>query len=101
MAIHRNLKDFRFDQDEGDIRGSDIHGADDEKLGTVVDVIFDTGSGDLRYLVVDTGGWMETELFLVPAREVMNNVEGEDHFRVNAAREQIRQLPPFNESALD
>jgi sporulation protein YlmC with PRC-barrel domain len=101
VAIYSNLKDFRFDTDVDDIRGSDIYGANDDKLGTVEDVIFDSESGELRYLVVDTGGWLSSNRFLVPAREVMSNVEGDDHFRVNLTREQIERLPAYDDNVLD
>jgi sporulation protein YlmC with PRC-barrel domain len=100
MAIHGNLRDFRFTSDVDDIRGSEIYGLNDDKLGTVDDIIFDIDSGDLRYLVVDTGGWLSANRFLVPAREVMNTVEGDDHFRVNLTREQIERLPAFDEQVL-
>ena len=43
----------------GDIRGAELYGAKDEKLGKIDDVIFDHTSGSLRYAVVDTGGWLQ------------------------------------------
>ena len=101
MAIYHNLKGFNFDTDVDDIRGSDIYGANEDKLGTIEDVVFDGASGELRYLVVDTGGWLSSNRFLVPAREVMNNVEGDDHFRVNLTRDQIERLPAYDEKVLE
>jgi sporulation protein YlmC with PRC-barrel domain len=101
MAIHGNLRDYQFGSDVDDIRGSEIFGANDEKLGTVDDVIFDTRSGELRYLVVNTGGWLSSNKFIVPGREVMNTVEGEDHFRVNLTREQIERLPAYSDEFLE
>ena len=70
MAIYANIRDYSFESDVDDIRGSEIYGADDQPLGTISDVIFDTDSGDLQYVVVDAGVWLETKRFLVPAREM-------------------------------
>jgi hypothetical protein len=39
----------------------------DEKLGNIEDVIFDHTSGNIHYAVVDTGGWLSSKKFLVPA----------------------------------
>ena len=33
-----------------------VYGRNDEKLGTIDDVIFNHSSGDITYIVVDTGG---------------------------------------------
>ena len=37
------------------IRGINIYGIDNEKLGTVDDALVDDVTGDLRYLLVDSG----------------------------------------------
>jgi uncharacterized protein YrrD len=55
--LHRSL----------DIRGSKLYGLNDEKLGKIDDVIFDHGTGEIRYVVVDTGGWLSPLIaFLYP-----------------------------------
>jgi sporulation protein YlmC with PRC-barrel domain len=100
MAIYANLRDYSFESEVDDIRGSDVYGTNNEKLGKVKDVIFDRDSGDLQYVVIDAAGWLTTGMFLVPAREIMNNVEGDSHFRVNLTREQIERLPAYREDEL-
>jgi len=68
MPHYGLLRDYRF-EDEGtadDIRGAKIYGRDDEKLGKIDDVIFDHTTGNIRYVVVDTGGWLSSKKFLVP-----------------------------------
>jgi sporulation protein YlmC with PRC-barrel domain len=100
MAIYANLKDYSFESAVDDIRGSDVYGTNNEKLGKVKDVIFDRDSGDLQYVVIDAAGWLTTGMFLVPAREIMDNVEGDSHFRVNLTREQIERLPAYREDEL-
>ncbi len=100
MAIYANLHDYQFAQDVDDIRGAKVYGTDVELLGTVKDVIFDSISGDLRYLVIDAGGWLTNKTFLVPARQVMTDVEGDAQFRVNMTKAQIENLPLYNEQDL-
>lgn len=102
MALYANLRDYRFSEDVEDIRGSEIIGLEDEKLGTVDDVIFDHASGDMRYLVVDTGGWLSSRKFLVPARQVMTATEGEErNYRVALRKDQIERFPEYREEAID
>jgi sporulation protein YlmC with PRC-barrel domain len=102
MALYANLRDYRFSDNVDDIRGSDIYGLNNEKLGTIDDVIFDNSTGDVRYLVVDTGGWLHSKKFMVPARQVMTATEGEDRgYRVALDRDQISRFPEYREEAID
>ena len=69
MAHYGTLRETRF-SDVEDIRGSEVYGVNDEKLGKIDDVIFNHSSGDIRYVVVDTGGWLTSKKFLVPANRI-------------------------------
>jgi sporulation protein YlmC with PRC-barrel domain len=105
MAIYSNMRDYKFsgtNSEVDDIRGADVYSAaDDEKLGTVKDVIFDSRSGELSYLVVDSGGWFSDERFLVPARQLSMRDEHGDDFVVNMSRDQIGRLPKYDEKDLE
>jgi hypothetical protein len=100
MALHSNLRDYQFGNDAEDIRGANVYGANDEKLGDIDDVIFDTRTGDVRYVVVDSGGWLTSVKFVVPARQLMTREEGDTDFRVNLTKEQVQHLPEYNEEDL-
>jgi sporulation protein YlmC with PRC-barrel domain len=94
------LHNYRFN-DEGtaeDIRGAKIYGRNDEKLGKIVDIIFEHSTAKIRYVVVDTGGWLSSKKFLVPAERLHVAQNHEDDFEIDATREQIQQFPPFDES---
>lgn len=104
MAHYGTLRDYRFsdtDAAAGDIRGSKLFGLDDDKLGKIDDVIFDHDSGKIRYIVVDTGGWLSSKKFVVPADRLRSSAEHEDDFRVDLTRQQIESFPPYNESDVD
>lgn len=99
MAHYGTLRDYRFadlDTDE-DIRGAHVYGRDDEKLGKIDDVIFDHTTGNIRYVVIDTGGWLSSEKFIVPAERLTGSAKHEDDFQINANKQQIEAFPPYNE----
>ena len=69
MAHYGTLRDYRFtdiDEATDDIRGSKVYGFNDEKLGKIDDVIFDHATGQIRYVVIDTGGGCPSKKFIVP-----------------------------------
>ena len=70
MAHFGMLREYRFADVAEDIRGSKLYGLNDEKLGKIDDVIFDYSTGQIRYIVVDTGGWLSTKKFVVPADQL-------------------------------
>src|SRR5258708_6109279 len=52
MGHQGTLRDYRFSDAAEDIRGATLYGLNDEKLGTIDDVIFDHSTGLIRYVVV-------------------------------------------------
>jgi hypothetical protein len=101
MAQHGMLRDYRFTDTAEDIRGSKLYGLNDEKLGKIDDVIFDHSSGSIRYIVVDTGGWLSTKKFVVPAERLRASSEHKDDFAVDLSKQQVESLPPYDESNLE
>jgi sporulation protein YlmC with PRC-barrel domain len=101
MAHCGLLRNYRFpDSSEAaeDIRGAKLYGVDDEKLGKVEDVIFDHSTGVIRYVVIDTGGWLSSKRFLVPADSLKASVEHSNDFEVGLTKEQIESFSPYNDS---
>jgi len=101
MARHGMLRDYRFPDVAEDIRGSKLYGLKDEKLGKIDDVIFDYFTGLIRYVVVDTGGWLKTKKFIVPADQLWASTEHKDDFAVELTKAQVEAFPPYNESDLE
>jgi hypothetical protein len=100
MAHYGMLKDTVIAGSAEDIRGAHLYGADDEKLGKISDVIFDHSTAGIRYVVVETGGWLHTKKFLVPAQALRMSSKHEDDFEANLTKQQIENFPPFDESDL-
>jgi sporulation protein YlmC with PRC-barrel domain len=101
MAHYGILREARVADAIDDIRGSHLYGLNDEKLGKIDDVIFDHSTGVIRYVVVDTGGWLATKKFIVPADGLRASSQHNDDYEVRLNKRQIEGFPPFQESDLD
>jgi len=99
--MYSTLRDYRFNRDIDDIRGSAVYGPGDEKLGKNDDVIFDSDNGQIRYVVVDTGGWLSSRRFLVPPEELQPSTVHEKDFNVNITKAQIERFPALDAKVLD
>lgn len=100
MAHYGTLRDASVAAANEDIRGANVYGLNDEKLGKIDDVIFDHSTGDIRYAVIDTGGWLHSKKFLVPTDGLGASSKHEDDFETNLNKQQIESFPPYNESDL-
>ena len=101
MPQYGMLRDYRFRDAAEDIRGSKLYGLDDEKLGKIDDVIFDHSTGLIRYVVVDTGGWLKTKMFIVPAERLRASAKHDDDFTVDLTKAQVESFPPYVETDLE
>ncbi len=101
MANHGMLRNYRFSEAAEDIRGSKVYGLNDEKLGKIDDVIFDYATGEITYVVVDTGGWLTSKKFVVPVEKLRQALEHEEDFSVNLNKQQIESFPPYDEGDLE
>jgi sporulation protein YlmC with PRC-barrel domain len=104
MAHYGTLRDYRFSDTEAaedDIRGAKVYGRTDEKLGNIDDVIFDHLTGAIRFVVIDTGGWLHSKKFIVPPDRLHASTQHEDDFRIDLSKQQIEGFPPYNERDLE
>jgi len=100
MAHYGTLREFRFKEDIQDIRGSDIYGRDDDKLGEISDVIFDHSTGEIQYAIVDTGGWLSSRKFLVPADRIEQRANDKDDYRIDMTKAEVESLPAYDENRM-
>jgi len=100
--MYTTLRDYRFDtKDVDDIRGSNVYGPADEKIGKIDDVVFDSNNGEIRYVVVDTGGWLHSRRFMLPPDELKPSTEHENDFSINLSKDQIERFPALDEKVLE
>jgi sporulation protein YlmC with PRC-barrel domain len=100
MPHYGTLAEHRFSADVDDIRGSALYGVDNEKLGAIDDVIFDHHSGSIRYVVVDTGGWLRSRKFVVPAARIHACDKDKDAFQIDLVKAHVERFPVYDENSL-
>lgn len=87
-------------EDVRDIRGTTVRGQDDTELGEVVDVIVDHETMEIRYLVIDSRGWLPGINFLLPADRISADQREHDNLAAGVTRQQIANAPQLdNKSA--
>jgi len=99
MPHYGVLHDYKF-SDIKDVRGAEVYGVNNEKLGTIEDVIFDHSTGEIRYAVVNAGGWLSNKRFLVPVNRIEPYGNHEDKFYAELDKERIQMLPEFHGDAV-
>ena len=99
MPHYGILRDHKLEGVD-DLRGADVYGVNDEKLGTIDDVIFDHSSGDIRYIVLKTGGMLSRKKVMVPANRVEPYGNHDDKFYAELDKERLEMLPEFKEDTM-
>jgi hypothetical protein len=84
-------------------RASDIVGrriaARDGEVGKLDDFLFEDECWIVRWMVVDTGGWLTGRQVLLPPSCLDARVEGEGAFRVALSREEVERSPDLADDA--
>jgi hypothetical protein len=101
VAHYGLLGNYKLGQGEDDIRGATLYGLQDEKLGKIDDVIFDHSTGEIQYAVVDTGGWLKTKKFIVPANRLRPSSEHKDDFAADLTKKEVEGFPNYEATDLD
>jgi len=102
MAHYSTLRGYDLSASTGgDVRGAKVYGRNDKELGKINDVIFDHTSGNITYVVIDTGGWLTTKKFLVPANQLSDSAQHNGDFIVDLTKEQIERFPSYDETDLE
>lgn len=96
MAHYGELGSQRFSEEVNDICGTAVYGSEGEKLGELDDVIFDHSTMEIRYIVVDSGGWLGVGKFLLPADQITADSEHQGAFTAGVNKQQIDTLPRYD-----
>jgi len=86
--------------DVDDLRGAEVYGVNDEKLGKIDDVIFDHSTGEIRYVVLKTGGLLSSKRTMAPAGRIQPYGNHEDKFYAELDKERLAMLPEFHDEML-
>jgi hypothetical protein len=96
--MFQRFRDLPDDSISQGVRGATVYGRDNDKLGTIDDIIFDPNSEDPGYAVVDSGGWLSSRKFLVPTDKLQTYGDSDREFLLPASRDQLKGLPEFDDS---
>src|ERR1700757_4785108 len=99
MPHYGILREQRF-EDLEDVRGAEVYGVNDEKLGTIDDVVFNHSTGNIRYIVLKTGGLFTRKRVMVPVNRVQPYGNHTDKFYAELDKERLEMLPEFDDEAL-
>jgi sporulation protein YlmC with PRC-barrel domain len=99
MPHYGVLREYKL-EDVDDVRGAEVYGVNDEKLGTIDDVIFDHSSGEIRYIVLKAGGPLTSKRIMVPANRIEPYGHHDDKFYAELDKERLEMLPEFNDEML-
>ena len=75
-------------------RGATVTARDGD-VGKIEDVYFDDQHLTVRYLVVDTGSWLEERRVLISPYSMRMDVSSEGHLQVDLTRAQVENSPPI------
>lgn len=78
-----------------DLNGYNLQATDGE-LGKVKDVFFDDEKWTIRYLVVETGGWLNSRRVLISPYSVTRIDEVDESIGVRLTQEQVRNSPDID-----
>jgi hypothetical protein len=71
-------------------------GATDGDVGSVEEVYFDDARWGIRYLVVDTGGWLSGRTVLISPISIRGTDWGERTIKVDLTRKQVEESPDID-----
>lgn len=102
MALVK-IKDFEPDYREAfggyDIKGLDVYSdINNEKIGTVHDLLVDEHEGRFRYFIVDLGFWGFGKKVMLPVDRARVDNDGKHLYALGLSKDQAENLAEFNES---
>jgi hypothetical protein len=79
------------------LTGDDVFNLQDEKLGTIEDIMLDTQQGKIRYAVLSCGGFlgMGDRLFAIPWSALTLDSEHK-RFTLDVDKERLKDAPGFD-----
>ena len=80
-----------------DIKNFDVYAADNDKVGSVKNVMVDETDGRFRYFIVDTGFWVFGKKVLLPVGLARINFDDKRIYVDGLTKKQVEDLPEFSE----
>jgi sporulation protein YlmC with PRC-barrel domain len=101
MAHCGSLGDHRFSPDVADIRGVNVYGSDDERIGNIEDVIFDHETMEIRFAVIEGGDRSQSHKFLFPVNRIFDDNKHGNGFAIGITKQKSEDFPDFDKRSLE
>jgi hypothetical protein len=95
-----NLTDYEVADGEPDPRGWDLIGRDDQKVGTIKNLLASPSNQMAYFAIIDCGDWLQDRLFIVPLSNINFDRDREKAFGP-FAKEQFLNAPVYLEGDRD
>ncbi|MFQ4141532.1 DUF2382 domain-containing protein [Chlorogloeopsis sp. ULAP02] len=85
-----------YGSDIDNLKNFDVYGANNEKVGSVFDILVDENTGRFRYFVVDTGFWIFGKKVLLPVGRANISYTDGRIYASGLTKEQVENLPDYD-----
>lgn len=100
MVLYK-LDDYYPDYKESfgghDIQSFDVYADNNDKVGSVNNILVDESSGRFRYFIVDTGSWFSGKQVLLPFGLAQLDSDDKRVYVPRLTKQQVEDLPEFTE----
>ena len=101
LSLKETYPDYRNTFNEQSISHLDdysVYASDNDKVGSVEDGLFDSATGQFRYLIVDTGIWIFGKKVLLPIGRTRFDNSQQRVYVDGLTKEQVENLPEYDGS---
>jgi sporulation protein YlmC with PRC-barrel domain len=100
VAHHGSLGEHRFTADAPAVRGADVYGSEDQKIGNIKDVIFDHETMEIRFVVIEGVDRSQSHKSLFPVNRIFDDNKHRDGFAMGITRQKSEDFPDFDKRPL-
>jgi uncharacterized protein (TIGR02271 family) len=98
VKLEESYPNYRQDySDIDDIKHYDVYAKENEKIGSIHDILIDEQTGKFRYFVVDTGFWIFGKKILLPVALANIGYTDKRVYVKGLTKEQVENLPNFDD----
>lgn len=89
-------QDIDLGADYFDPTGKTVYGLGNDKVGRVEGALVAADTGEIRYFIVDAGGWFTSKEVLVPAG--LGRIEGDEVYFDGLSKEQVEAMEAYDDN---
>ncbi|MDB9524844.1 DUF2382 domain-containing protein [Oscillatoria sp. CS-180] len=91
---------FGDGNDSADFSDYSVYAQGDDKVGTIQDALFENETGNIRYLIVDTGFWIFGKQILLPIGLASFDYSQKRVYVNGLTKEQVENMPAYDDNTV-